>query len=286
MIVNVEHCVLDNEALAAVVLQGNQPIRRSTHAGNQAPKELVIQHDMPPGITVIAVDTIRGSDTFSDPRRVRLRDEAIPIAPGRLSNRIVGSIAVAAADDTALPLAPLPGEMLDGYHLRVSSELKPTNPAVTLSAFFAEAPEAYAAVMHAAQTAGALTRVVTSDGVIEDAERINVADHGIFGLIDQTSSQQGALPPLDAMMAYDVIRSAVDGSDSTVHLAGNDMVVYTKDQERMSRVGELAAHAAAILGVPLQGHRYMVADITGLGADLSPNHRSQHSLLAAQLEQL
>lgn len=285
----VEHPNLNVGELVKAIKTKAAPIRRSTHVGNKPPRELVIMTALPSGVEVIEVDSIQGNDNYSDPRSLRLAYGAIRLCEGGGGKgRVVGSVRIdrdigndplGSAVENDLACKPKVGEFVSDFHTRAIMELNPTNPPERMSNYFASQTDIYRAVLEAVSEAGHKQNVVLAAGLVRPYEA-NGSKSGIFGLEDETMANEGVLPPLNAMMAIDMLISALrDGSDTTVHLAGPDMVEYTRDPARMRVVAELMGRAAAVLEVTRRPHTYRVVDINGLER-LVPlvTHATQHQL--------
>ncbi|HVV26087.1 MAG TPA: hypothetical protein VHC21_03600 [Candidatus Saccharimonadales bacterium] len=285
---------LSLEELSRQVRARAAPIRRSTHAGNQSPRELLLQCEAPAGIEIIAVDTIQAADNYSQPRKIRLADSAsLPLATNKIGSLIVGKAVV--RDDLerhmphhlSLVCQPRPGESLLAFHQRAIAALNPNNMPTPMTDFFLRSPAIYAAVMAAASETGELSRCVNDQGRIEPCS-VAINEAGIHGVRDASPENVGVLPSLNTMMAMDMALSIHLGSNCTIHLAGADMTSYTRDQERMAIVGNLLGRAAALLELrPTAPHQYRVTDITSYSALVldTEAYASQHQLLLTKKEQ-
>jgi hypothetical protein len=280
----VEHPELTVGELCEMIENQNEPVRRSTHVGNQPPCELVIMTALPPGIEVTTVDTIRGNDNYSKPHDVVLDGGSLPLCERSGSKgMLVGSIAVSKVGDpkqadprvNELVVAPRIGESLASFHTRALEALNPTNTPTPMSDFFAREPEILTAAMQAVES----TRAATATGHIIN-QGISIAEVGVFGIDDITPTTEGAMPSLDVMLAMDVLLSIAQDAERTVHLGSVDMVKYTRDTQRMQTVAQLITKVCMELGMKIRPHRYDIVDITGLGNIVSTaTHASQHQLL-------
>jgi len=266
----VNHKQMTVAQLATSIESGSRPVRRSTHIGNQPPAELAVMTSLPPGVEVMMVDTIQGNDKYSAPHVLRFGAQDIQlISKKQAANRVVGAI-------TASHEAPssLVGERLSTIHNRALSRLALTNSPVPMMEFFNRQPEALRAIMHACADAGELTRRVATDGVVEYGAAINLDQDGIFGL---DGAESGAMLPLNGMMAMDVLVSHMQGADSSLQLAGPDMIGYTQHPARMHDVATRIDQASALLGLAPVQHTYDIVSIAGLSRIVAAN--SQHELL-------
>lgn len=87
----------------------------------------------------------------------------------------------------------------------------------------------------------------------------DAAKYTMFGNGDDPTS--GLILPLDSMMAADIVERILSGDDDIGHIGGADMVIYTKDPERMERVRTMTEQVLSHLGVMApQSIRYTVYD--------------------------
>lgn len=284
----IEHPALTVGQLSEQISCPSAPIKRSTHVGNQPPHELLLMLDFPPGIDIGMVDTIQGNDKYSSPRDIILDRERLPLCSKQeASGRVVGSIAISKVElptDLTLACSPELGETLSEFHARAISMLQPNNQPQVLSAQFARHPEIMRAAMGQTHALGEVLCRADSSGRIVMCGDEEIEDVGVFGLLDESPINEGVLPPLNGMMATDILISAIGlNADKTIHLAGPDMIHYTRDQLRMNRVETIIAKTAAELGVIVAGHCYQIVDITGLRRIVPmATHASQHQLLRAR----
>lgn len=241
------------------------PVRISGHVGNQTPSELVAMAGLPVGVDVMMVDTIQGTDKNSSPyllRRSFGSEQLMSKTSAR--DKIVGSL---------IATDPLDGleKSLASIHQRALDELPLHNRPITMLKYFSSYPDTLRAMVASCLETGSLQRVVEPSGKIKTSMS-PPPDTPIYGL-DDTS---GLLLPLNGMMAVEMLISMQQQSDLTLHLGGNDMVVYTKDQERMAIVDDLFVRTCALLGIKNRQHTYQVIDSRGLAII---NEQSQHELL-------
>lgn len=290
-VLTTEHPELTVGQLCEQIEQQAAPIRRSAHVGNQPPHELLLMTAMPKGIEILLVDTIQGNDNYhigSPPKLIRLNEtEPIPLCTKKAaSGRIVGSIAV---DESCLPkhrlldCMPVPGESLADFHGRAIEMLGANNRPTLMSEFFDRHSDLFRATMMISAQSGEVRRVVGVDGKIETRSNICLERDGVFGSHDATPKNQGAMIPLNSMMALDMAISHVyNNSDTTIHLGGRHMVEYTTDPRRMSQVEAIFSKVLAEVGSRVGRHCYRVVNVTGLANIVAPEtHISQHQLLAS-----
>lgn len=240
-----------------------EPVRRSSHIGNQPAMELAIMAGLPPGVDVLLVDTIQGNDRYSRPNQIiRVDSTGQLISNAKSNGRVVGSLQTNAIGETPEPIIDIHQRALDSLPLR--------NRPVAMMKYFSGHPEILGAVMTACVESAQATRHVQPDGKIERVIPADVTT--IYGF----ESSHGVLLPLNGMMAMDALISHEAGSDSTLHLAGPDMIRYTLNATRMGEVNDVMARACAHLGVIQRPHRYRVLSANGLG--VIPE-QSQHQLL-------
>lgn len=265
--INVELPNMTIGELSRHIETGVEPVRRSTHVGNQPARELAIM-SLPPGVDVLMVDTIQGNDRYTTPNIIKNGESSHTlISRTKASGRVVGSlIAVDPADGMEKSLPEI--------HQRALDELELPNPPTTMMKFFHRYPDLLAATVTACHEADQLRRAVRADGKIIDHP--SLSPETIYGA---NGAHTGALLPLNGMMALDMLVSEHRGSDSTLHLGGADMMQYVQDSERLSQVDEVFRRAVALLGIAQRTHRYRVLDSRGMAIT---TETSQHELLEAK----
>lgn len=249
--------------LARHIEQRTEPVRRSTHVGNQPAKELVILCGLPQGVDVLEVDTIQADDRYSQPH-VRIGAAATQQLVSRTQARgkIVGAVRT---HDTHMSLTEI--------H-RSPYELLPlTNHPVGMMSFFGAHSELLRAVMAACAQRGEIRREVVASGKITQRPEPTEPVSDIYGL----SSTIGALLPLNGMMAIEMLIDNSRGSNSTLHLGGRDMMQYVMSDERMRTIESIMDDAAAAVSMPLRTHTYRIVDTRGLSC--VTDVPSQHALL-------
>lgn len=281
----VEHPEVNIAQLNEIVANQLMPVQRSPHIGNQNAAELCLQAYMPPGITVIAVDTVRGSDNYSSPRTLMVgAGVSVPLAAVKASGRVVGSIVVrddiaAHASDEIISLFNLePGKPIMDVHQESLQHLDVANMPIPMMDYFMTQPDILRAVMTAAGETNIITRQVAAGGKIMPAT--TQATDSVFGVTDGGPKTEGVMIPLNGMMAADIVMQIADGADSSLHLGGPDMIRYTRDSERMTEVSSLVSRTLSLLEATADEHCLKVADMTGFGKHLDPErHISQHTML-------
>lgn len=261
--IRVETPIMTVAELTEHIGSANEPVRRSTHVGNQPSMELTIMAALPMGVDVLMVDTIQGNDKYSQPNTVIGRAAVERLVSNRKADkRVVGSLR-GEVEGAQVSLIDIHQGALDSLQLN--------NRPVLMMKYFAAHPELLGAAMEACEEMGEVTRFVDTEGLIHQSHE---ADKGrpIFG----NASDHGRLLPLNGMMTMDALISHSQQSPSTLHLAGPDMVRYVRNPERMSRVSELFGRACALLALKSAEHNYRVLDTHRLA--ILPV-RSQHELL-------
>ena len=230
----------------------------SPHVGNVNNQDL----DLTIGLSAMGgqlqlelVDTIRGSDSFSQPKVAMVGLQKIVLASNKHAGRIVGSCQ--AKDEgieeiRALGIDVDPGaNTLKDIHIGSLRSALPEGVSVTPSTeFFGQiGADIYEMVLRESEKVVSRNlRSVTTVGKIEDATSY-IDFSKIYGL----DSAEGLLPPLEAMMAIEVIKKVLEneGCDSQiVHIGGASMVQYTREEGIMQPVEDIANRVLSDLGVP------------------------------------
>lgn len=284
-LIRVEQSAMTVGELKRKIEKQSNPIRRSTHVGNQPPHELLLMNAMPNGIDILMVDTIQGTDKYAMPRVAKLAGNVSIALCSRkqASGRVVSAVAVESdclLADMDLVCRPIGKESLADFHNRALDMLPLSNRPVPMMKFFGSHGDVLSATMAACHRLGKLSRRVGSDGSIVTDEAVDPGRSGVFGIDDVTSPVEGVMLPLNGMMALDMSITASLGGDMTTHLAGPHMAEYANDELRMHEVGLIMASTASELGARITPHLYEVVDITGLSRLVTPEtHASQHQLL-------
>lgn len=260
MKLNIIHPEMDSFQTITDAIDQSEVIFRSPHVGNLNNAELnLIMGICSVGgqVQVELVDTIKGDDSYSNPRVVAVGNREIPLVSNKKSkNRIVGSCTI---EPEALKELHFVGihvpdfvNNLKELHLLSLGDVMPDGVSIVPSSnSFAElGAERYGTVIELAKDlTGRPLRRVLPDGKIAAIDDNSYQD-GIYGVGDNLES--GVLPPLEAMMAIEIIKTAIstDGQDTQiVHVGGPDMVVYTKNRQMMSVVDQIAQSALSRLGI-------------------------------------
>ena len=264
--INIEMPRMTIGELSRHIEAGGEPVRRSTHVGNQPARELAIM-SLPPGVDVLMVDTIQGNDKYTSPNVIKKREDSHTlVSRTKASGRVVGSL---------LAIDPVDGreKPLPDIHQRALDELELSNRPTPMMKFFNCYPDLLAATIAACAETDQLRRAVREDGKIIDHSMVDEATTAVYGI---DGAQSGVLLPLNGMMTLDMLISEQQGSESTLHLGGADMMQYVQDSERLSGVDELFGRAISLLGLSRRIHSYRVLDSRGLAVT---DEQSQHELL-------
>jgi len=137
-------------------------------------------------------------------------------------------------------------------------------------------------------------RMVDAEGKIVETEPTPEDFANIYGLGEQPD--QGMLPPLEAMMAIEVVKKVLEGNGADgqiMHVAGPDMIRYTKVDEVMQPVLLIARNALSGLGItaPVVIDYVVPCMKTILSSDnfsshIGANIQSQYDILAARKEEV
>ncbi len=281
----VEHPEVSLTQLEKIISEQHMPVRRSPHIGNQNAAELCLQAHMPPGIDVLVVDTITGNDNYSSPRTLMLQNGvSIPLAAVKASKRVVSHVLVRddiadhASEEVIAIFNLQPGRPIADIHQESLKRLQIPNMPVPMMEFFMTKPDVLHAVMAAVCETSTIRRQVTGDGKIIPVD--SQAIDSVYGVEDISPKDQGAMIPLNGMMAADVVMQITDGAQTSLHLGGPDMIQYTRDKERMAEVANLVGRALSLLGMQTDTHCLKIADMTSYGDHLDPkSHVSQHAML-------
>lgn len=262
---NVELLSINADQLSDRIDRKLAPVRRSSHVGNQPPCELAVITDLPSGVDVLLVDTIRGDDRSTRPDLMIKNDDSIRLLSRRKAARHVVSSLVGID-----PVDNIERSLID-IHDRPFVEHGAANRPVLMTRFFRQYPDAFRATIAACMDRGQIRRIVDEGGIIHEAGASSIRDDEIFGL----TGDHGIMIPLNGMMALDMLISKELGSDDMIHIAGDDMIQYVQDPMRMQEVAMIIARARDIMALPQFSPRYQIFDIERLP---KPHAVSQHSL--------
>lgn len=259
MKLNILHPEKQSLQFVSQAIDNDEILYRSPHVGNVNSQELGLVF----GLSAIGarmqlelVDTIRGNDNYSQPKVAVVGLQKIVLASNKHAGRIVGSCQAKPEGVEQLSSlgidVPEATSNLKQLHVNSLRQALPESTEVTPSTdFFAQiGDEAYEIVLReTVKTIERPLRFVQSTGKIDQV--IGNADFGnIYGLGDKP--EEGLLPPLEAMMAIEVIKQALEneGNDSQlIHIAGPDMIKYTKDSSIMKPVENIVNRVLSDLGV-------------------------------------
>jgi hypothetical protein len=245
------------------------------------------------------VDTIRGDDKYSNPRAVEIGSSVINLTSRNYAkSRVVGacevepdSLELLKQEGIEVVLPPEP--TIKDVHLASLREALPDTVRISPSTqFFASiGAQAYQLVLvESAKFIDRQLRKVDEGGKIVPADLVTDGLTSIYGLGDK--QDEGILPPLEAMMAIEVIKKVLDnnGADcQIVHVAGPDMIRYTKLDEVMRPVENIARAVLNDLGInmPITVDYIVpcmktILSSAGFYSGLTENIRSQYDILAAR----
>lgn len=241
-----------------------EPVRRSSHVGNQPPRELAIMAGLPSGVDVLLVDTIKGDDAYTRPyKHVTGDTEELLVSRRKANSRVVGALE-----------AMQTGEKLSKFHADALDRLPLKNRPQPMMKFFAQYPDFVRATMQACAAIGEVRRQVIEDG------KIISHDGGVVEHIYKLDDEVGAMLPLNGMIVMDSLVSEEQGSDSTLHLGGADMLRYMSESARFDTISAIRREARALLGKAASSHTYRVLDSRGLAQAVKS--RSQHEMLVTK----
>lgn len=280
-------------------IKNKQEIKRSPHVGNVNAQELATIlgiASLGGTVQVELVDTIQGNDKYARPHLIAAAEgKSVPLISRKKSNgRVVGacllsSDTILAIKKSAIDVTVHEGQSLTELHSRSLQDVLPSTVRTELSSeFFAliESVVVASALDYAREHIDRPLRRVGLDGKIQ-IHNGQIAPEDIFGTGEKP--QTGILPPLELMMAIEMALKAADtpGCDSqVVHVAGPDMIVYTKDDAIMNHTKDIAAKMCSDLGLPENTIiEYTVPDMMQLLKHaafvqaVSPHITSQYDLL-------
>lgn len=256
--------------------------RRSPHVGNVSKAELdcilgLAELGVPLQLEV--VDTIHGNDSYSQPRFKLTKDDTeVLVSQKQAKNKIVGSLTTNS------------NEAILDVHMQALTDVLPEHVRTMLSSeYFGSIgrPVLIAAITASQQQIDRPLRFVAEGGKIRpfdgDLDESQLYSH---------ASKLGVLPPLEAMMALEVLEhmtrnKGIDGR--IVHIGGPDMITYTKSAVLMATTDQIVQKAVAELGLDSNVTiEYVVPCMATINADpetpkvVPINTVSQHDLAGAQ----
>ena len=253
--------------LVELIESNTLPVQKTGHVGNQNPNAMTVTFGLPNGVDNILVNTVQGNDRNSTPYQVN--GEPL-VSKRQAAGRAVDSIEVKRSDDKngINPPERYVGRKLTDIHGEQIDLHGPNNPTRLMTDVFSDHPEVFLVVIESCKEMGSLTRYVEPGGKISTG---NEPQENIYGF---KGSKDGLLIPLPGMMAMGVMLGKKAGSDTTVHLAGPDMVRYTQEEDVMGQVEECLNRTYALLGIVGTKSTIIVVDTTNLGVIHS--YKSQH----------
>lgn len=261
MKLNIRHPELASLDVLQHAVHDNEIIHRSPHVGNLNNQELSLAFGIGAlggTVQLELVDTIQGDDRYSNPRAVIVGNQNIGLVSRRQAkNKIVGSCHVepGAFDslvEAGIRLDPTLMTLKQLHASALEQVLPPSVSVVSSSESFAEIGSVpYGLVMQAAaRVIDRPIRQVAANGKLKEASLTDVGQ-SIYGI--GPDCDEGLLPPLEAMMAIEIIKKVIDdnGVDGQiVHVAGPDMIRYTKDDHIMQPAEQIAQRVLSELGAP------------------------------------
>lgn len=264
MNITINHPENSLEAVQQAIINQSE-LKRSPHVGNVNRNELAIIHGVPEQLggflRVEMVDTIQADDRYASPNKVLFAtQEDVKLLSSRQSKgRVVGSAQLSSDAVLAIKRSCFPrfqeaveGMSLTELHMSALKKILSYRVSIrTSSEFFASMGDsALREVLTESQKVlERPLRKVDETGKIKPLEGA-VPPDDIFGV--GTEPGKGVLPPLEAMMAIELLQMAQahDGGDSQiVHIAGPDMIRYTKDAAIMEPTVAIAQSVGATLGI-------------------------------------
>lgn len=259
MKLNISHPEKQSLQFISQAIENDETIYRSPHVGNVSGDELGLilgLSAMGASIQLELVDTIRGNDSYSQPRIAIIGLQNVVLASNKHSGRVVGSCQAKPEGIQQLESfgisVPESNTTLKQLHVGSLEQVLPDNVKVTASTeFFGQLDSVvYKTILkEAMKVLGRPLRGVQSTGKIDQA--VEFPDFSnIYGL--GSSPNEGLLPPLEVMMAIEVVKKVLgsEGTDNQViHVAGADMIRYTKDISVMQPVEDITARVLSDLGM-------------------------------------
>lgn len=260
MNVQVTHPGEQSLGTIAEAIDNRETIWRSPHVGNVNAAELSLMlgiSQMGGSMQIELVDTIRGDDKYSDPRSIITRDGTTPLASRKYAkSRVVGACeidetAMSAVESSGWASATLGDMTLRTFHVDTLRQVMPDSVVISPSSEFYASLGQYTyslVIQESAKLIDRPIRMIDQEGKIREGDPTDTTS--LYGL--GTDKNTGLLPPLEAMMAIEVIKKVqeTNGADGRiVHVAGPDMIRYTRMDEIMQPVTEIARRVLGSLGV-------------------------------------
>lgn len=257
MKLNISHPEKQSLTVVSRAIDNGETIYRSPHVGNVNNEELSLALGigaMGGKIQLELVDTIRGNDSYSQPKVAVVGLQKITLASNKHAGRIVGSCEAKTEGVEQLKSIGIAvsneAETLKDIHVESLRLALPGSTTVTPSTEFFEqiGPDVYEMVLRASEeVVSRPLRQVTDTGRIEE-----VVGPINFGSIYGPKNNRGLLPPLEAMMAIEIIKKVTEneGNDSQIiHIGGASMTQYTKESGIMQPVEDIANNVLSTLGI-------------------------------------
>lgn len=251
----------DSMSVVQSAINDGDCIYRSPHVGNVNNSELSLilgLSEMGANVQVELVDSIRGDDRYARPQVALIGEGAITLASRRAAkSRVVGGCtpSVDAVDELIVMGVKVETEIpptLRTLHVGSLRQAMPETVDVAISSeYFATIGNlTYAMVLEESTSlVGRPLRMVDAQG--KPREVCDVSDFSnVYGMGE--NPDQGLLPPLEAMMAIEIIKKFMENGfqdGQIVHVAGPDMVKYTKEDKIMQPTRDIAGRVLSRLGV-------------------------------------
>ncbi|HTB48817.1 MAG TPA: hypothetical protein VK712_01910 [Verrucomicrobiae bacterium] len=280
-LLNIKHANFSMEEVSLLISAETMPVRRGVHVGNQKPHDLAVECCLPPGVDVLAADTINGNDRVSRPRYIKLFGGEITLAAEKYRSKIVCAIPLKEniqeeLNEHRIPIMPRADETIADLHLRAILELNPNNPPIRVSKFFTRHRTLYQA------TVEATAKEFQGSRIVNETE-CSPQEVGIFGLEDASPKTSGLVPSINVMMAMDILTAAQQGFNASLHLGGSGMAEYTREPKRMASLSKVIGRVASEIGFKLRSHTYLISNINGFSEGLDPAvYTSQYELLRSR----
>lgn len=257
MKLNVSHPKEQSLQLVTQASDEGEILHRSPHVGNVNNQELGLLFGLSAlgvELQLELVDTIRGNDSYSQPRIASVGLKKIVLASNKHAAKIVGSCQVQPQGVDELNRLGIEtdsaAKTLKDIHVGSLKAVIPENVSITPSSeSFAQLDRlVYETILRETQKViSRPMRSVTETGKIEE-----INDTSDFKTIYGLDGALGVLPPLEAMMAIEIIKKVIEnkGEDQqTIHVGGKDMVKYTREDVLMQTVEDIVSRTLSDFGV-------------------------------------
>lgn len=241
-------------------------IERSDHIGNLHASGLITATDPNVKTRQLLVNTSNGDDTEYYPRHILVDDIKFPLATKSQGTTIVGKIKINCTekilDDVSshlhsLDISPLIfGQNMADIHIEALRSASNNSEILTKRDMVKQIPQAVRSMMQFVARNEGVTRYVQGDGKIQHSKgsitEATLSKIGIYGLENENGGEQiyeGALIPLAASLAMDIVYNASLGNEIIYHQAGSDMRRYTHNPDLMRMVALIAGIGLKKLGI-------------------------------------